>query len=59
VAGKMQQMSKKNKQMDKHFQVWNCKHRIFKTDTIDFESLIDSTLYFPENLKEIKKYGKH
>jgi len=53
-------MSKKNKQMDKHFQVWNCKERIFKTDVIDFWSLIDSTLYFPENLKILRqKYGKY
>jgi hypothetical protein len=54
-------MSKKHNQMDKHFQIWNG-IRIFKSDLIDFYSEIDETLYFPENLQQLKTkfgYDKH
>lgn len=53
-------MSKKNKPMDKHFQVWNAK-RFLKCnnvapDTIDVHSHIDSTLHYPENQEIIERY---
>ena len=51
--------SKRHKQMDKHFQIWNIK-RCLKCcgvifDTIDSEALIDSKLYYPENEINILK----
>jgi hypothetical protein len=52
-------MSKRNKQMDTHFQIWNIKRCLkFHTigcDTIDSKSLIDSKLYYPENEQNILK----
>ena len=50
-------MSKKNRQMDKHFQIYNM-NRILKLE-LDYFSLIDSTLYFPENYKNIKNNRRY
>jgi hypothetical protein len=61
-------MSKKNKQMDVHFQIWNIKRCLnwcsVISDTIDIKALIDFKLYYYENedtiLKQIgvNKYDK-
>lgn len=50
-------MSKRYKQMDKCFQIWNMKRGLrfvsIQPDTVDIFALIDSTLYYPENEKNI------
>ena len=51
-------MSRKYKQMDKHFQIYNAR-RIIKQEDIDYFSLIDSCLYFPENLEILIKEYKY
>lgn len=52
-------MSKKNKQMDLHFQKYNIKRflkfHVIQPDAIDINSLIDTTLFYPENEKNISK----
>ena len=49
-------MTKKYKQMDKPFQIYNAR-RIFQLE-IDYFAEIDSTLFFPENYKMLKyKFG--
>lgn len=52
-------MSKKNRPMDKQFQIWNAR-RFLKCngvipDVVDIHSLLDSTLHYPENQEIITK----
>lgn len=53
-------MSKKNKQMDKHFQIWNMKRHLrcnfIEPDAVDIISGIDSTLHYPENQECMDEY---
>jgi hypothetical protein len=52
-------MSKKGKQMDLYFQIWNMKRYLryscIEPDTIDISGLLDSTLFYPENEVNIRK----
>jgi len=52
-------MSKKGKQMDVYFQVWNIRRCLkscgIQSDMVDSNSLIDSKLYYPENEENILK----
>jgi hypothetical protein len=51
-------MSKKGQQMDIYFQYWNIrrflKMNMICWDTIDYRSLCDCSLYYPENERIIK-----